>query len=353
MSRVLSALIVVGIVALDPPWAAADSCVLPTGGRIYASDSGMTGFRLTMRVSTSEGELFSFDAASRERRLWKTRLVAAPARVLLTDAETVITIDTPCRSGYEHSLVVYGEGGRVLADYRLEDLLTPEEIRAHVKRSMSSRFWTDGADVTFDHARDRLRIRFPWGLERAVDLTTGKIIGPDAPSPFLQPLNDEDREILRAVIETLKPDASTALLDSTVAFCQEGGRTYCLPVDVTARATSAAHREFDATARIAFAARNVQSWPLGPLGLNVRTADGAKVRSLFKEGRGWYGVNQLLPNVRSLIHVSAPSYTTDRRYAIVFAEQLCDGRCGGGALYLLERKAGRWKVSRSLHDWQG
>ena len=72
----------------------------------------------------------------------------------------------------------------MLADYRLEDLLTAEEIKQHVLHTMSSRLWNHGAAFTFeswDQAENksvpmRLRIRLAWGKELVLDLASGRVL---------------------------------------------------------------------------------------------------------------------------------------------------------------------------------
>jgi hypothetical protein len=172
----------VGVVVLVAPEmpaeAMADDCIAFSGARIFGSASGLHGFRFRLADDRRqvEGLLFGFDDKGRERRIWRTRLLTVPARALVSgDGRTVVTIDQWCRMGYEHSLVVYGEGGRVLADYRLEDLLSADEIDTRVTSSISSRWWTEGADLTIDESTRMLRVRLAWGREFRVDLVTGAL----------------------------------------------------------------------------------------------------------------------------------------------------------------------------------
>jgi hypothetical protein len=57
----------------------------------------------------------------------------------------VITVDTWARMGGEHCLVVYGEKGNVIADFKLEDLLTAKEIES-LGGEFSGQHWS-GTDV--------------------------------------------------------------------------------------------------------------------------------------------------------------------------------------------------------------
>src|SRR5262245_40274494 len=81
----------------------------------------------------------------------------------------------PLRNGLEHVVVVYGEGGRVLADYELEDLIDANEIRQHVPHTVSSRWWTRDATFSF-HELSHLVITLSWGRVITIDLATGAIV---------------------------------------------------------------------------------------------------------------------------------------------------------------------------------
>ena len=122
--------------------------------------------------------MFAFsNYSNKEETVWEAPLITAPGRVLVSDGNVVVTLDMECRVGWEHSLVVYGSKGRRIADYSLEDLLTPEEIRDRVTGSISSRHWTAGADFSFEMnpSVQLLKIRLPWGRLVVIDLITGKL----------------------------------------------------------------------------------------------------------------------------------------------------------------------------------
>ena len=126
----------------------ADECIQPRNARVFASASGDHIFRVAQKDrERPEGTLIAIGDNFHEQRVWHTRLVSVPARILVADdGPTVVGIDNAgCRFGTDHSVVIYGKGGRVVADYRLEDLLSAAEIRQHVRVTMAGRLWTERA----------------------------------------------------------------------------------------------------------------------------------------------------------------------------------------------------------------
>jgi hypothetical protein len=162
------------------PWGSvnADECAAWVGARIFASHFGMQGFKLTLDDSQrASGRLFTYDDRGAEKSIWESRLVNVPVDVYVAhEAPVVVTIDTACRAGFEHSVVMYGAKGAVIADYRLEDLLTPDEIEGRVKRTMSSRWWAEKARFAFDEQAKQFVITLSWGRTVRIALATGRIV---------------------------------------------------------------------------------------------------------------------------------------------------------------------------------
>ena len=50
------------------------------------------------------------------------------------------------------------------------------------------------------------------------------------------------------------------------------------------------------------------------------------------------------PGLRHILEVSVPAYTRNGKYALVFVRSVCDERCGGYGLLLLERRDQIWIV---------
>ena len=73
-------------------------------------------------------------------------------------------------------MVVYGAGGRVWADYRLDELIESNEIRQHVlPHTVSSLHWAPGATFAF-HEWSHLVITLSWGRVITINLATGAIV---------------------------------------------------------------------------------------------------------------------------------------------------------------------------------
>src|SRR5262249_46090283 len=114
-------------------------------------------------LGASTGQLFALEADCKEKAVWNAKLVNVPDRVYVApDGRRVVTIDTYGRLGYDHSVVVYDDRGKVLADYKLEDLLTRAEIRRHVDQTVSSRWRARQAVPGFSPDRKYFVITLKW-----------------------------------------------------------------------------------------------------------------------------------------------------------------------------------------------
>jgi hypothetical protein len=157
------------------PLLRADSWESPTP-RVFGSVRGGHGFKILnpQFLGPSEGALFRLDAQGKEQIVWHTKLVNTPYGVLVDEqGKFVATIDTYGNLGFAHALVVYGDKGKVIRDFKLEDVLTGDEIATKVTRTVSSRHWTDKA--TFQLESGHLEMRLKWGKIIRVELATGKI----------------------------------------------------------------------------------------------------------------------------------------------------------------------------------
>lgn len=124
----------------------------------------------------SQAVLFKPGPDGKDVVVWKRELVNVPHRALVTDGgKYVVTLDTWGRVGYAHSVVIYGEQGKLIADHDLEALLSRDEITERVQHSVSSRWWLREATTTFNDRGDELIITLKWGKVLRVDLATGKI----------------------------------------------------------------------------------------------------------------------------------------------------------------------------------
>jgi hypothetical protein len=153
----------------------ADSWAAPTP-RVFGSQWGSHAFKVLKPQigGPSQGVLFRLDAEGKEQIVWQADLVNTPHRVLVDDSgKFVATIDTYAALGFAHSLVIYGEKGKVIGDFKLEDLLTQEDITKNVLRTESSRRWAEKAE--FQMESEHLVLRLNWGKVLRVELATGKI----------------------------------------------------------------------------------------------------------------------------------------------------------------------------------
>jgi hypothetical protein len=153
----------------------ADSWAAPTP-RVFASTWGSRGFKVLKPTinGPSEGVLFRLDGDGKEQIVWQAQLVNTPHRVLVDDSgKFVATIDTYANLGFAHSLVIYGDTGKVIRDFKLKDLLTPDEIRKNLTHTETSRHWAK--KCAFDMEGDHLVLRLSWGKVIRIELPTGKI----------------------------------------------------------------------------------------------------------------------------------------------------------------------------------
>lgn len=153
----------------------ADSWAKPTP-RVFASKYGLHGFKVLNPKfgGPSQGVLFTLDAEGKEKVIWQAKLVNTPHQAIVPDGgKFVVTIDTYGTLGFAHSLVIYGDKGKVIRDFQLEDFLAKDEIDKNVMRTVSSRHWSGKAD--FRLAGNNLVIRLAWGKTVTVELATGKV----------------------------------------------------------------------------------------------------------------------------------------------------------------------------------
>jgi hypothetical protein len=130
----------------------------------------------------SEGIFFTLGEDGKEKVIWRARLVNIPLRAIVAESgKYVITLDTWGHVGHEHCLVVYGEKGKVIADFKLEDLLTAKEILS-LPASETIRGWSNKDIAEFEDRSlryDELIIRMKhkdWTKVIRISLSSGKIL---------------------------------------------------------------------------------------------------------------------------------------------------------------------------------
>src|SRR5262245_23412276 len=137
----------------------ADSWPMPRP-QVYTSAHGTRIFRTrppqhSVWSGKSQGTLFTRTPGGSESVVWSRELVNIPVQAFVTDdGKYVVTLDTWAKLGREHSVVVYGDEGRIVADRGLEDLLSAEEI-ANVRQAVGSRDWLMDASIAFNDREDQ------------------------------------------------------------------------------------------------------------------------------------------------------------------------------------------------------
>jgi hypothetical protein len=159
----------------------ADDLIAP-GPRIYAQSlSGKYALKILPGADKSEGVFFTLDKDGKEEVIWRTKLVNIPGPAIITEnGKYVITLDTFGRID-EHCLVVYGEKGKVIVDFKLQDLLTAKEIDS-IPSTVTMRGWHDKGIAEFEDRSigyDDLLIQMKhkgWSKVIRISLSSGKIV---------------------------------------------------------------------------------------------------------------------------------------------------------------------------------
>ena len=119
---------------------------------------------------------------------WRTSLAHLPRRVYVSDYGWVVGVDDEFRAGYAHAVTIWNRNGELLADYRLEELLSEQHIAAHANCVGAQRYWLEpDAKVLFveywrgiipsESVRFHLLvIIFPWDHTLTFDLLTGELL---------------------------------------------------------------------------------------------------------------------------------------------------------------------------------
>jgi hypothetical protein len=164
-------------VVLLAPAARADEWDTPKPLKAVSS-SGNHLFRVTFPegpriLGRAEGTLSAPQKDGSEKVLWRVRLVNTPHQVFVADkSQHVVTVDTYANLGHQHTVVLYGDDGKVLADYQLEDLLDRKEIAKHVEMTVSSRWWARRARFAFSPDGKQFVITLDWGRTVPIDLAS-------------------------------------------------------------------------------------------------------------------------------------------------------------------------------------
>jgi hypothetical protein len=177
-----SSMVLLGVMALAAGSLWADEWALPSP-RVFSAWNGEVALKVIppkdlRNDAKAKGTLFKLNEDGSEKVVWEHDLVNVPMTVVVENrGKCVVTINTYAHLGYEHALVIYDAKGTVVVDYALEDLLTKEDIQAHVHQSISSRYWIterEAASITLD-GEAPFEIVFSWGKTLEINPLTGKI----------------------------------------------------------------------------------------------------------------------------------------------------------------------------------
>jgi hypothetical protein len=159
--------------ALTDTWA-------PHRARIFASRLGWYGVKAIPKFddrhqTTTQLYLFRLNKSGKEVVLWTSDVAGYPMGICVGDDGQVLLFD--CQT---EAVVVLSSDGTVAFRYRLEDLLTPHEVKAHVVETASSKRWRDSRTLV-EFFETRASITLSWGKCIYIDLETGRISANPAP----------------------------------------------------------------------------------------------------------------------------------------------------------------------------
>ena len=123
----------------------------------------------------------------------------APQEILIPNSlpKYFVALDSERTVGSKNAIVIY-DNGHVVRALELDDFLLDQEIQEHVKLTVSSQRWREGATFNFEipvtevaqgngvfveqhPGKTMLNIVFPWGKKVSIELATGKVINPLVP----------------------------------------------------------------------------------------------------------------------------------------------------------------------------
>lgn len=193
--------------------------------RMFTSEGGRYACKVVPQsFQSAEGRMVRFAEDGEDQTVWRKPLVNVPMRAFLPPRRThLVTVDTYANLGYEHSLVLYDAKGKVVADYKLEQLLEKNEIRQHVPQSVSSRWWAEQAKFRFEMEpqNERFVIELPWGKTLSMKLANGELtktmLQAPAPGEVAKPL-PAGRYTGGAMVMQVE-DGKTIFADRPPAIC--------------------------------------------------------------------------------------------------------------------------------------
>jgi hypothetical protein len=103
---------------------------------------------------------------SEERLVWTAALENQPQQVWVDPGgRWIVTRGSYCDgTSSEHALVVYGDAGNLLRDWRLEELVSADRVTIVEPHTP----WTVLTPLRFESQFNELRVIFPWGESRMI-----------------------------------------------------------------------------------------------------------------------------------------------------------------------------------------
>jgi hypothetical protein len=151
--------------------------------KLFSSIVGAYAFKTLAEGSgnSSDGIFFMLVENGKEKVIWRTKLVNNPSRAIVVESgKYVVTLDSWRRIGFEHCLVVYGEKGKLIADFKLEELLTAGEIK-RLPTEVPARSWSDKdiaacVDRSIEEKMIVIRLKYKdWAKVICLSLASGRI----------------------------------------------------------------------------------------------------------------------------------------------------------------------------------
>jgi hypothetical protein len=151
------------------------------------------------------------------------------------------------------------------------------------------------------------------------------------------------REARRFAQGERRESAVAVVSDSTLGSCVASGTVFCIREGMhstIARLLGGVHSPLAAT----FAARNVVSSSVPPLGERIALIPSSELDVVFRQGGGWQEFRGRF-GTAGLVQFSAPAIEGDQ--AAVYVVFGCGGLCGKSWLVTLERRRGGFRVRKS------
>lgn len=94
-------------------------------------------------------------------------------------------------------------------------------------------------------------------------------------------------------------------------------------------------------------------WPHRTLCRTVKVANEATIDTARRQdgARAWPAFSSRFDGAQTLIRVSLPVYSPDRRRAVIYVATTCPYTCGTGFFHELEKTPTGWQIVASTHLW--